>query len=466
MKRKNLVVLHLESIAWQALHAFPEAFPNLARLMAAGRVFRRYFSSATSTQMVLAFLLHGNDFEFDAAEGIAAPAANNPSLFSTLEAAGYRTGFLCVSALEAKTMLPLLAGTLPPVWKTSDFAALLEKFAATADRPPFAVYFWNLVTHVEHALALKAVARGVEDVIGGACAVADHALGQIVEILERRNLMPETTVVIFGDHGDDYWTHGFKKGILHGIEPYTNLVHAPLVILDSALPAGDDHRLAATIDLAPTCLELINVPVPLPFAESGQSLLRGAGRAHVFSQNFAANQPDNADWDIRKAFAVHDGAYCLLATSRGLELFNYRLDPANHCNLLHFFERDPGGALAFDPPPGFAHPHFAAAMRVLLGENDAVKGAFARLHPLLREQVGKKNAYASLRKPARLQTLDPACLDTINRDGRDRFFARPVAVAPPVSATAPLPPRAAPPERSRLAAALAMLFGRGGEQRQ
>lgn len=465
MKRKNLVFLHLESIAWQALRAFPEAFPNLTRLMPAARVFRWYFSSATSTQMVLAFLLHGNDFEFDAAEGIAKPAANNPSLFSTLQAAGYQTEFLCVSALEAKTMLPLLAGTLPPVWKTNDFAALLEKFADTAERPPFAIYFWNLATHVEHALALKSVARGVEEVVGGACAVADHALGRIVEILERKNLMPETTVVIFGDHGDDYWTHGFKKGILHGIEPYTGLVHAPLLILDSALPAGDDHRLAGTIDLAPTCLDLMNVAAALPFAESGQSLVRGAGRTHVFSQNFAANQPDNADWDIRKGFAVHDRAHTLLATSRGLELFNHRLDPANHCNLLHFFNRDGGGPLALDPPPGFAHPHFAAAMRVLLGEGEAVIGAFARLHPLLVEQVGKKNAYAASRNPARLQTLDPARLDSINRHGRDQFFARAEAVAPPASVSAPVPPPVAPPERSRLAAALAMLFRRGGEQR-
>jgi phosphoglycerol transferase MdoB-like AlkP superfamily enzyme len=217
LKRKNLVVLHLESIAWQAFNAFPEAFPNLNRVMPAARVFRWYFSSATSTQMVLAYLFHGNDLELDAATSLSEPAQNNPSLFAILQAAGYRTAFLCVTAWGGGPMLPLLAGTLPPVWSTNDFAELLRKFEALTAAPPFAIYVWNLVTHIEHALALAPHAGGVDDLLGGACAVADHALGSVLDILAARNLMDDTTVVIFGDHGDDYWTHGFKGGLLHAM---------------------------------------------------------------------------------------------------------------------------------------------------------------------------------------------------------------------------------------------------------
>jgi membrane-anchored protein YejM (alkaline phosphatase superfamily) len=163
LKRKNLVIIHLESIAWQTLSAFPEAFPNLNRVMPTARVFRWYFSSSTSTQMVLAYLFHGNDFELDAATGLAKPAGNNPSLFTILQAAGYQTEFLCLTARRAKTMLPLFADTLAPVWSTNDFGELLQKFEKLTATPPFGIYIWNLVSHIEHALALAPYAGGVDD---------------------------------------------------------------------------------------------------------------------------------------------------------------------------------------------------------------------------------------------------------------------------------------------------------------
>ncbi|WP_029076174.1 sulfatase-like hydrolase/transferase [Kaistia adipata] len=415
------MVLHLESIAWRTLQSFPEAFPNLNRLMPESRVYRSYFSSATSTQMVLAYLFHGNDREMDAAPGLARPAANNPSLFATLGEAGYRTEFLGVTARPAKRMLPLLAETLPPVWSTNDFGALLRRFDEATNADRFALYVWNLVTHVEHAMALASHAEGLDDLIGGACAVADHALGAMIDVLERKNLMDETVVVIFGDHGDDYWTHGFKKGLLHGVEPHTQIVHCPLLIRASSLPAGTDHGLASTIDLAATCFDLLGVAPALPFSGSGRSLVSAPRRSFAFSQNFTASQPDATDMDIRKAFAVHDASHSLMVSSRGLELYNHRLDPGNHCNLLHFFDLDRDGALSFQGDRD-ARPHFATAVGGVLGRDDTVRRDFQRLRGALRDWLTGKQDYVAARAPSVLNTLDPACLDRINRHGREAFF--------------------------------------------
>ena len=55
-------------------------------------VFDNFFASATSTLMVIGYLFHGNDFEYDtssAFEGML-PAVNNPNLFSILRERGYR----------------------------------------------------------------------------------------------------------------------------------------------------------------------------------------------------------------------------------------------------------------------------------------------------------------------------------------------------------------------------------------
>ncbi len=422
MKRKNLVILHLESIAWQAVNAFPESFPNLRRLTPGMRAFPWYFSSATSTQMVLAHLAHANDFEQDAASGLAAPVGNNPSLFALLRDAGYRTSLLCVSAIRVEKMLPLLAGTLPPISTTNDFGELLDQFEQITSAPPFATYVWNLATHIEHAVALTPYAAGPDDVVAGACAVADHAIGALYDILARKNLIDETTVVIFGDHGDDYWTHGFKYGALHGIEPYTHLLHAPLLIGDSSLPSGVDHRLVSTVDIAPTCLDLMNLPVTLPFEISGSSLLGDRERSFAFAQNFTANQADAAEMDIRKAFSVSDRSYTLLVSSRGLELFNHRLDPANHCNLLHLYDIGKDGELVLRQRHGPSHPHFTTGMRYLLTSKDAVSDRFRGLRTALRQHVMRKNAYVAARNPERNFTLDLACLDTANRREQDHFF--------------------------------------------
>jgi hypothetical protein len=430
LKRKNLVVIHLESIAWQTLNAFPEAFPNLHRFMPRARVFTSYFASATSTQMVMAYLFHGNDFELDAAPGLAPPAGNNPSLFPILDAAGYRTAFLCVSALQAKTMLPLLAGTVPPVWTTDDFAALLAKFEAVTSERPFAVYAWNLVTHVEHAMALAPHARGIDDLVGGACAVADHALGALLAILDRRGLTDDTTVVIYGDHGEDLWTHGFKRGVMHGAEPYTHVVHAPLLIRDEALPAGPDRRLASTIDVAPTCLDLLGVPAVLPFAHSGHSLRGDVRRDAAFSQNFTGSQPDAPRRDIRRAFSVSDGTHTLLASARGLALFNHRLDPTNHCNLLHFFELAADGGLVPNGADGHTHSHFATAMRPMLERDGGMRDDFRRLRHALRQHVERKRAYIAAHAAPPADTLEDAAFDRIDRHGRDVFFGRAAGPAP------------------------------------
>lgn len=420
-RRKNLLFIHLESISWQTLNAFPESFPNLFRFMPGARRFRSYFSSATSTQMVLAFLLHGNDFELDASPRLAPPAANNPSLLSTLEAEGYGAAFLCVSAFNVGPMLPNLAQSLPAIWTTDDFAALLAKFEAAIAPGPFAVYVWNLVTHIEHAMAFESFSESADDLLSGVCAVADRILGALLELLERRGLLDQTTVVVFGDHGDDFWTHGFKRGLMHGVEPYTHITHAPLLIRDADLPAGDDYRLASTIDIAPTCLDLAKLSATLAFPESGVSLASGPGRSACLSQNFTANQPDSPARDLRKAFAICDGSYALMATSRGLELFNHKLDPTNHCNLLHLFDMA-DGELVLNVPGDRTAPHFAMVLQYMDGGERAIPRRFKKLQHELKRQVANKDRYVRERARPPFQLLDPARLDVIDRRGRDAFF--------------------------------------------
>src|SRR5678815_896480 len=106
------------------------------------------------------------------------------------------------------------------------------------------------------------------------------------QTLEQKGLLDDTLVVLYGDHGDDCWTHGYKGGMIHGTEPYTEIIATPFAIRDSSLEPG-----------------------------------------------------------MRSDLSITDHTYTLMASSRGLEMYAHRLDPGNHFNLLHFFALDSGGQL-------------------------------------------------------------------------------------------------------------------------
>jgi arylsulfatase A-like enzyme len=423
---KNLVILHLESISRQRLASFAAAFPNTRRLMERSRVYDNYFSSATSTLMVVTYLWHGNDFEFDAAsefEGMR-PAGNNRNLFSLLHDHGYRTGVVCLNAFHTlrATELSSWPDDLPPVWGTNEFPEFYARFDALTDTAPFALYVWDLVTHIEHSLALAPYSDGLTDQVRRACAVADEAVGELLAILERKGLLANTTIVMYGDHGDDFWTHGFKGGLIHGTEPYADVLWSPLAILDPTLPAGHDDRMASTVDLGPTCLALLGIDGSAEFAFSGSPLAVAGGQI-AFAQNFTASQPDNKALGIAKTFAAIDATYALLASSRGLELYAHRLDPGNHCNLLRFFELGDDGRLVLAPPTGAA-AHFRRAFVENARAVGHVTRHFGFLRSALLARVAAKRAYVVEREGMSTHALDSKAFDTVNRAGDDLYFGR------------------------------------------
>ncbi|MGC1816932.1 MAG: sulfatase-like hydrolase/transferase [Casimicrobiaceae bacterium] len=423
---KNFLILHLESITRERMAAFGSAFPNTRRLMRDSLVFDNFFSSATSTLMVVSYLFHGNDFEFDAAsefEGMR-PAANNRHLFSVLRSRGYNAELICLNAFHTArpTRLAAWSDDLPPLWGTNDFPTLFTRFDELTDGPPFAIYVWDLITHIEHSLALAPHSSGLTDQIRRACSVADHAIGTMLATLERKGLLENTTIVIYGDHGDDYWTHGFKGGMVHATEPYTQITWSPLAIRDPELDPGTNENLASTIDIAPTCRALLGIDEADAFPYSGANLLAARPRL-AFSQNFTANQPDSRELDIVKAYAVTDDTYNLVASSRGLELYAYRLDPGNHCNLLHFFDVSPGGRIALRERAKRAL-HFRAALQDNERAVADLESHFATLRSALAARVAAKRAYIAARGVEPAFALEPRCLETVADSDREAFFGR------------------------------------------
>lgn len=416
---KNLLILHLESISHQTLRLFPDAFPCARALMARSVVFRNFFASATSSLMAIASVWHGNSFELDHATALdrVMPAGLSRNLFSMLSDCGYRSSVVCLNMNHpvSGTRICIWPENLEPVYGTDSPVDLVARFDSITDGQPFAVYVWNLVSHVEQHDAESDAAATLADRLESKYRQADRLVGEIVSLLENKGLLGSTVVVLMGDHGDDFWTHGLKGGFLHAIEPYATVTAVPMSIY---LPGTQPYvyaEPAGTVDIRNTVMGLLDCRDDEHFPDAGINLLARKNRM-VFSQNLLANQAGSPSPSISKAYAAMNEAYLLLAGRQGLEFYDHRLDPSNSCNLLHFFALGESGALSFIPPEGFGVPHFNEVFRHFPAHVRHMNDAFIALRNGLVSFVEKKNAYASA--PNRFPL---SFLTTFNRNGAQDF---------------------------------------------
>lgn len=103
--------------------------------------------------------------------------------------------------------------------------------------------------------------RKVEALYDGGILATDTQLSRLLERIEQPDLRDDTLVVVLSDHGEEFWDHG---SVLHSHTLYQELLHVPLLI---RVPAwrGRARRIPAQVsmlDVLPTVLELLGVPIP------------------------------------------------------------------------------------------------------------------------------------------------------------------------------------------------------------
>lgn len=97
------------------------------------------------------------------------------------------------------------------------------------------------------------------DLYDGEIAYTDKHVGRILDAIAAAPWGGRTAVIITSDHGEAFSEH---KMVRHGVELWQELVRVPLVIhVPGVLPARFTLPRSA-IDLAPTMLELMGLPLP------------------------------------------------------------------------------------------------------------------------------------------------------------------------------------------------------------
>ena len=314
----------------------PSFFPVIRKIEENTIFFPEYFSTATSTLMVLADIFYGGMEQYEQCSSLDHIPQNyiySSSLFDDLKAQGYHTGLFIYpdggdreSAEERH-----IAGFHNEMVLNQDYDEYLASMERLMEQEPFAIaacnYISNLALNRYTNLTRENMNSGTQKWQLG-YETLDKCVGDIFHMLEQKNLLDNTTVILYGDHGDDYWGHGLHQGLAHAIEPYNALVHTPFMIFDKRLGSGERKDLVSAADIRRIVEGLLK--------QGEDAELQVPDRVLAIARNSYAAQSLRND-SFKKSYSITDGKWMMLVSNDGLEMYDIEMDVACMYNYLNSF---------------------------------------------------------------------------------------------------------------------------------
>lgn len=179
----------------------------------------------------------------------------------------------------------------------------------------------------------------------GALRFIDEQITGLFTWLEQAGLAGTTLIVITSDHGEEFWDHAEVErqhgsdprgiwGIGHGHSLYDEQLRVPLVIWGETLARGRTVDCPiGQIDIAPTVLELLAVPIPEDFAGTSRKDL-------VTDKSWSGKCPpekpliaDALAWGLETRAVVRGGWKLIARIDGSMELYDLRTDPGEQRDL-------------------------------------------------------------------------------------------------------------------------------------
>lgn len=434
---KNLLLIHLESVSQMAFWQYSAEMPTLFDLMGKSAAFSRFYAASTSSVMSMSDLLHGDSSEMDHLavfpkdKGFLAGLSSN--LFLILAENDYATygvqyGSFCLGDAPNNFwgVWPEACGQFRQQKDREEMHGGIRDFLETskAAGKPFALYFWNMNTHLRDDDPLEPPNQAYHERFQSGYRLLDLSVKRLFEDLGALGLLDDTLIIAFGDHGDDLFRHGLYRGRSHIIDPYANVCWCPLFIHDRNVEICISQKLMSMVDVKPTLLHMLlpeRPPEPPTTPFSGINVL-AADRSAAFSQSMFALQTERSDpaRAITKSYAVTDGDFRLMASSPvnlddsgGLEFFFEQWDYGNTRNLLDFCRLDSQGRITAFGHPDAVHPHFF--LTFTQKHVDIMAKTYEKLRDLLHSFIKLKEAEALKRFAGGKKELFPEELLTRKR---------------------------------------------------
>jgi arylsulfatase A-like enzyme len=130
-------------------------------------------------------------------------------------------------------------------------------------RPPLDLRATSEAMYVTSTTPLdEAGLQDVIDAYDASVMAVDGALRRFFAALEQRGFLDDAVVVVTADHGEEFQEHGARG---HGRTLYDEVIHIPLLVFDTAGQPGVVEDVVSSVDIAPTVLQLVGVPIPATF---------------------------------------------------------------------------------------------------------------------------------------------------------------------------------------------------------
>jgi arylsulfatase A-like enzyme len=98
----------------------------------------------------------------------------------------------------------------------------------------------------------------VKDIYADSLAYVDVQIARLFDYLKSKALWDNTIIVLTGDHGQAFYEHGFAS---HASAIFDEVMKVPLVIRAPQLKPGTEDGIAQHVDIAPSILGLLGLPV-------------------------------------------------------------------------------------------------------------------------------------------------------------------------------------------------------------
>jgi choline-sulfatase len=195
------------------------------------------------------------------------------------------------------------------------------------DSSPFFLWVHLFDAHAPYAReAFDASPSG--DPYAGAIAIMDVQIGRLLAVLEERQQLDRTAIIVTADHGESLGDHG-ERG--HGIFVYESALRVPLIVRWPGVHPRRVPDLVQIIDIAPTVLDLEGLPGPPMEGTSLARVMRGRREEQRDRIAYAESMyPLQYGWSALRT--VRQGRFKFIEAPRP-ELYDLESDPDEARNL-------------------------------------------------------------------------------------------------------------------------------------
>jgi arylsulfatase A-like enzyme/Tfp pilus assembly protein PilF len=165
----------------------------------------------------------------------------------------------------------------------------------------------------------------------GCVAYVDATVGKLLSGLRGAGIYDDALIAVMSDHGESLGDHGENT---HGVFLYDSTIRVPLLIKfpKSRLAGQRVAARASLVDVAPTLLEAMQVPIPR--AMQGQSLISVIGAKSASDRpSLSENEYSHRGYGWSSLESLRAGNFLFVRAPQP-ELYDQVVDPGENRNLL------------------------------------------------------------------------------------------------------------------------------------